>query len=112
MRGQQFISVIRFSIIAVTMFMSIGVNLSDGMVHRLGFDPDILLVALIAFVIAGMISHRNLALCVLVVLMTIGANVSEQTALSIGYNPDSLLAGLIVLVLLPFVRKRLEGGLF
>jgi hypothetical protein len=103
---------IKLTIISLTMFMSIGANLSDGIMHRLGFDPDILLVALVAFVVAGMIYHRNIALVVLVVLMTAGANVSEQTALSIGYNPDYLLAGLIALVVAPFVCNQLEGGIF
>ena len=93
------------------MFMSIGANLADGFMYRLGFDPDILLVALIAFVIAGMIAYRNIALIVMVVLLTIGANVSEETALSMGYDPDYLLIGLITLVITPFVCKQMEGGI-
>ena len=103
---------IKLAIISLTMFMSIGANLADGFMYRLGFDPDILFVALIAFVIAGMIACRNIALIVIVVLLTIGANISEETALSIGYDPDYLLMGLITLVFVPFVCKQLEGGLF
>lgn len=101
---------IKLATISLTMFMSIGANLSDGFMHRLGFDPSILLVSLIAFATAGMICHRNIALVVLVMVMTIGANVSEETALSMGYNADYLLAALIILVTLPFVCRQLEGG--
>jgi len=103
---------IKFAIVSLTMMMSIGANLSDGFIARLGFDPDILLVTLIAFVVTGMIYHHHIALVVLVVLMTVGANVSEETALSMGYNPDYLLAGLITFVITPFVCKQLEGGMF
>ena len=71
---------IKFTIITLTMYMSIGANLSDGFMNRLGFDANILRAALVAFAVAGMISHLNIALSVLVVLMTIGANVSEKTA--------------------------------
>lgn len=106
------IEMIKFTIIILTMFMSIGANLSDGLMYRLGLDPDVLLAALIAFVVTGMIHNHNLALVVLVVLMTIGANVSEETALSMGYNPDYLLAGLIALVIAPIVCKQLDGEIF
>jgi hypothetical protein len=103
---------IKITIVAVTIFMIIGANLSNGMMNRLGLDQDILLMALIAFVIAGLTSHRNIALTLLVVVTTFGANVSEETARSIGYNPDYLLAGLVVLVVLPFCCKLLEGRIF
>ena len=103
---------IKLSITSLTMFMSLGANLSDGIMFRLGIDPDILLITLIAFVVAGMIYHHNIALVVLVVLMTIGANVSEETALSMGYHPDYLLAGLVALVFLPFVCRQLDDGIF
>ena len=103
---------IKLGIISLTMFMSIGANLADGFMYRLGFDPDILLVALIAFVTAGMIAYRHIALIVLVVILAIGANVSEETALSMGYDPDYLLVGLITLVILPFACRQLEGGIF
>ncbi len=103
---------IKLTIVTLTMFMSIGANLSDGFMSRLGFDPDILLAALVAFVIAGMIAHHKIALIVLVVILTLGANVSEETALAMGYDPDYLLLGLILLVLTPFVCRQVEGGIF
>jgi hypothetical protein len=60
---------------------------------------------LIAFVVAGLIYHRHMALVVLVALLAVGANLPTETITAVGYDPDYLLAGLIALVLLPFVRN-------
>ena len=102
---------IKFTLVILPMFMSVGVNLPEGILYRLGLDPDILIAGLIAFVITGMIYHRHIALIVLVVLMSFAANVSQETALGLGYNPDYILAGLIAIVILPFVCKQLDGYL-
>ncbi len=98
---------IKFTMTLLTLSMSIGANLSEGFMHRLGIDPEILLASLIAFVLTALIYHRHIALIILVVLMTLGANVSDETALAMGYDPNYLLAGLIALVILPFVCKQL-----
>ena len=94
------------------MLMSIGANLSNGFMSRFGIDPDILLAALVAFVVTGLIYHRHIALIVLVILMTIAANVSEATAISYGYSPDLMLAGLIALVITPFFSQHVFGYSF
>lgn len=103
---------IKFTLVVLPMFMSVGANLSDGILYRLGIDPDILLAGLIAFVVTGMIYHRHIALIVMVVLMSFAANVSQETALAIGYDPDYMLAGLVALVVMPFVCKQMDGYLF
>lgn len=99
----------KFLIVSLTLLMSIGANLSEGFLYRLGIDPDILLASLIAFVVTGLIYHRHIALIVLVVLMTVAANVSDTTAATYGYSPDFMLAGLIALVLAPFFSEHVLG---
>jgi len=94
-----------FGLVFFTLSLSIGVNLSDGFLARMGFDPNLLMAAAVAFVITGLIVHRHLALVVSVVLLTIGANLPAATAASIGYDPDFMLAGLIAVVLLPLTRR-------
>lgn len=98
---------LRFALIFLTLLMSIGVNLDDGFLVRLGVDPDILMAALTAFVIAGLILHHRLALIVLVVLLTLGANVPAEYAASWGYDPDYLLGALVAIVVSPWIGRWL-----
>jgi len=103
---------IKFALVLLPMFMSVGANLSEGFLYRLGIDPDILFAALIAFVVTGMIYHHHIALIVLVILMSFAANVSQETALAMGYNPNYILAGLIAIVVMPFMCKQIDGYSF
>jgi len=103
---------IKFILVILPMFMSVGANLTEGFMYRLGIDPDILLAGLIAFVVTGMIYHRHIALIVLVILMSFAANVSQETAMAMGYDPDYMLAGLVALVVVPFISKQIDGDVF
>ena len=42
----------KFALVFFVMYMSIGVNLPDGIIGRLGVDPNYLIGALIAFALA------------------------------------------------------------
>ncbi len=96
---------LNFSLVFFTLSMSIGANLSDGILARLGFNPDYLLAGLAALVLTGLVFHRSLALIVLVVVVTCGANVSAETAVNIGYDPDYLLAALAAIIASPVVYR-------
>ncbi len=96
---------LNFGLVFFTVSLSIGANLSDGFLVRLGFDSNYLLAALAALVLTGLIARRSLALIVLIVLVTCGANVSPETAMSYGYDPDYLLAALIAIVVSPVICR-------
>ena len=98
---------LRFGLVFLTLTMSIGVNLDEGFLARLGVDPNILLVALIALITTGLIVNRHLALIVLITVMAIGANVPIESAVEMGYDPDYILAGLIALIFAPIVGNQL-----
>ncbi len=96
---------VSFGLVFLTLTLSIGANLEDGFLARLGLDPNILLATLVALVITGLVAHQRLALVVLVVLMTVAANLPAELALSIGYDPDYVLAGLVAVVTTPWIRR-------
>lgn len=98
----------KFFLVFLTLNMSIGVNLDEGILARFGIDTNILIAAALAFVITGLICHRHLALIVLVVLLAIGANVPVESATEMGYDPDYLLAALIGIVIAPFVADQFD----
>ena len=98
----------KFVALFLIIFMSVVINLPDGYIARLGIDANVIMAALVAFVLAGLIMHLRLALIVLVVCLSIGANLPESAAESFGVNRDYLLVGLVAFVLLPFFA-RLTG---
>jgi len=99
---------LRFGLVFLTLTMSIGVNMDEGFIARLGVDPTILLAALIALITTGLIVQRHLALIVVVAVMAIGSNVPIESAAEMGYDPDYLLAGLVALILAPIVGSHLN----
>ena len=95
---------IRFGLIFLTLTLTIGVNLPEGFLARLGFDANILMASLLAFAITGLVYHRHIALVVLVVLMVVGANLPAEKIAAVGYESDYLLAALVAIVLMPLIR--------
>jgi hypothetical protein len=59
------------------MFMVVAANIKQGMIAALGFDPDILRVALVAWIITGLTMYRRLALIVLTLILCVGANLPQ-----------------------------------
>lgn len=99
---------VHFGLVFLTMFMSVGANLDEGFIARLGFHPDVLKAALVAFAITGLVAHWRLLAIALVVLLTIGANMPADVAARMGYDPDVMLAALVALVLTPLLRNQLD----
>jgi hypothetical protein len=95
----------KFVALFLIIFMSVVINLPDGYIARLGIDANVIMAALVAFVLAGLIMHLRLALIVLVVCLSIGANLPESAAESFGVNRDYLLVGLVSLVLFPLFAR-------
>jgi hypothetical protein len=97
----------KFLAVFFVILLAIGANLSDGFLARYGVDANILLVALGAFVIAGLIMHQNMTFIIIVLLVAVAANLPPEMAQSYGYDPDIMLALLVGLVLIPLVSKHI-----
>lgn len=98
----------KFALVFLVLIMVLAINLPHGILTEFSISPNILIGALAAFVIAGLVSNQNTGLIVLVILAAIGANVPPEMAASIGYDREVMLAVLIGLVLLPFVARQLS----
>ena len=99
----------KFILIFLVMFMVIAANMEHGMIAALGLDPDILKVALIAWIITGLSLYRRLALIVLTLILCVGANMPQQTLDSWGVDRFVLMATLIVFVLVPKIKQMLDS---
>ena len=98
----------RFLLAFLILFMTIAVNLPDSVIARLGFEPNYLLAAMVAVVLAGLVQHRHLLSILLVVALSWGANLPADLAEHWSMDPDIFLAGLIAVVLTPMVAKTFE----
>lgn len=98
----------RFLFVAVILFLTISANLPDSMLARLGMDPNVLLAALTAVTISGLVLHKHIAVVTLVILLSIGANLPPELADAYNINRDYLMAALIGIVILPFVKSWFE----
>ena len=99
---------VRFGLVFFVLFLSITVNLPEGMLASLGFHPTYLLGTLVAVAITGLVFQRRLALIVLVILTTIGANLPPEVAAHFGVDRDILTAALAAIVLAPLALRFFE----
>ncbi|MCK5639794.1 MAG: hypothetical protein KAJ19_03315 [Gammaproteobacteria bacterium] len=98
----------RFFLVFLVLFMSIGINLPESYIAHLGLEPDYLKAALAAWVITGLIIYRNLALIVLVVSLSVGANLPTEMLESWSIDRDVIMATLIAIVVLPKFFEWME----
>ena len=75
----------------------------------MGFQPDLLMIATLAFVITGLIVHRRLMIIVLVFGLIMGANLPAAAAMDMGYDPDILVAALFAVVTAPLITRFVDG---
>jgi hypothetical protein len=92
-------------LVFLVLFLTISVNLPDSVIARLGFDADILMAALVAVVMTGLIQHKNLLLIILVVFCSIFANMPDETMKGWGLNSDYFFGILVALVITPIGAK-------
>ncbi len=99
-------SVKKFVLIFLTLALVLAINLPEGMLTEIGASPNILLAALVALAIAGLIANEHLGLVVVVVGVALAANAPQEIADSIGYSRELMLAVLAGLVIMPFVARQ------
>jgi hypothetical protein len=97
----------KFILVFVVILLSIGANMSDGFLASIGINANILLVALGAIVVAGLVANQTLAFIVIVCLVAVAANLPTEMAASIGYSRELMLGLLVGLVLIPFISKHI-----
>jgi len=100
----------KYLLFFLIIFLALAVNLPDGMIARLGFDPNYLFAALVAMALAGLLVHRRMLLVLLILACTIGANLPANVTDYLGLDRDILFATLIALVFIPFIAGKVDVG--
>ena len=99
---------VKIALLFVVILMTIGINLEDNMINRLGFDANYLIMALVAVVFTGLLAFRNLMLIVLVLLLCVGTNMPEELMVNFGLDRDYLTGILVAIVIVPVLGKLFD----
>jgi len=97
-------------LVALIVFMSIGVTLSASLLDQFGIEKNYLLVGLGAFVITGLVAFRGMALIVIILFMSLAINMPEEVLAQYYLDKDILIAAIILMVILPLVYRGFVGG--
>ena len=97
----------KFALVFFTLSICIGINLPEGVLASYGIDQNILMMAMIAYLIPGLVRHTNIALIVLILGLAIAVNVPFEFAESVGYDPKLMLVALIALTILPLTVRQI-----
>ena len=92
-------------LVFIVIFLTIAINLPNSFIARMGFDADILLAALAAVVITGLIRHKNLLLIILVVMCSVFANMPDEIMHGWGLDNNYFFGVLVALVITPIGAK-------
>ena len=92
-------------LVFLVLFLTISVNLPDSIITRVGFDANVLLAALVAVVMTGLIQHKNILLIILVVLCSVFANMPADVMHGWGLDSDYFFGVLVALVVTPIGAK-------
>jgi len=97
-------------LVALIVFMSIGVTLSVSLLDQFGIEKNYLLVGLGAFVITGLVAFRGMALIVIILFMSLAINMPEEVLAQYYLDKDILIAAIILMVIFPLVYRGFVGG--
>jgi hypothetical protein len=97
-------------LVALIVFMSIGVTLSASLLDQFGIEKNYLLVGLGAFVITGLVAFRGMALIVIILFMSLAINMPEEVLAQYYLDKDILIAAIILMVIFPLVYRGFVGG--
>jgi hypothetical protein len=99
----------KFALVFLTLILVLGANVPENMISRLGFSHAGILSGLTAFVIAGLLMHRRMALVVIVTGLAALVNIpSLEQVIPFGLDRDILTASLIAIVIAPMVAKYFD----
>lgn len=97
----------RYYLTFLVVMLSIGVNVGQNLLIQFNIERNYLLVALVAIVVAGLVSHRPLLFIVLVAGLTVAINLPPEMLVEKGISPDILFATLLAVIITPMSTKLL-----
>ena len=101
-----------FALVGMVTLMSIGANLPESFMAKLGINQTYLLVGLVAVVAVSLVRYLKFTLVLVIAIMAVGANLPQDLAKEIGIDPQIMLFALLAMVgtsLVNFIIKLPKG---
>ena len=98
-------------LLALVVFMTVGVTLSGSLLESFGVEKNYLLICLGALPITGMVAFRGIALIIIIALLSLAINMPDDFLRQYYIDRDALIVVVILMVVFPiayreFVEKK------
>lgn len=91
-------------LIGLVTLMSIGANLPESFMAKVGINQTYLLVGLVAVVAVSLVRYLKFTLVLVIAIMAVGANLPSDLAHEIGVDPQIMLFALLAMVATSFMN--------
>jgi hypothetical protein len=99
-------------VVGLVSIMSVGVNLPESFMAKLGVDQTYLLIGLVLVVVVSLVRYLKFTLVLVIAIMAVGANLPHDLARELGIDPQIMLFALLAMVgtsFINFVMKLPKG---
>jgi hypothetical protein len=91
-------------LISLVTLMSIGANLPESFLAKIGLNQTYLLIGLVMFVAASLVRYLKFTLVLVIAILALGANLPNELAREIGIDPQIMLFALLAMVATSFMN--------
>jgi hypothetical protein len=92
------------SLVGLVSLMSIGANLPESFMAKVGINPTYLLIGLVAVIAVSLVRYLKFTLVLVIAILAVGANLPMELAQEIGVDPQIMLFALLAMVATSFIN--------
>lgn len=96
-------------LLALVVFMTVGVTLSASLLESFGVEKNYLLICLGAIAITGMVAFRGIALIIIIALLSLAINMPDDFLRQYYIDRDALMVLVILMVVFPIAYQEFVG---
>ena len=96
-------------LLALIVFMTVGVTLSATLLESFGVEKNYLLICLGAIAITGMVAFRGIALIIIIALLSLAINMPDDFLRQYYIDRDALMVLVILMVVFPIAYREFVG---
>ncbi|MCB1646377.1 MAG: hypothetical protein KDI36_13035 [Pseudomonadales bacterium] len=99
---------VRIAVLFLVFLATLGLNLGDNLMARLGFDGNLVLVLLTATVFTFFVAGRHAMIVAAVIVFSLITNMPSDFSLNFGYDRDYYAGIMLALVFQPLLMRALD----
>jgi len=96
-------------VVAILVFVTIGITLSMVMLDQFGIERNYLFIGLGALVITGLVAFRGALLIAMILVLSLAIKMPEEFLQQFYLDRDILIVVVILMVIFPLIYKEFAG---